>query len=175
MPTVSNLPIQDGTYRAQVGERTFDLRFEEGTLFLDDTPVSYAFEPLSDSYFALRLNGRSIPIVVEVQPNGTLRVTAQGRRAEVQVKDEQALLLERFGMASGASAAEREVRAPMPGLVLSVQVEAGQAVKNGDALLVLEAMKMENELRAPNDVVVASVHVKPGDAVGKNELLVAFE
>ncbi len=171
---MSTHPLPDGTYRAEVGDRTFDLRLEGGTLFIDDRPVSYSFEPLSDACFSLLLEGRSLPVVVEELPGGRLRVTARGRRAEVRVKDEQDLLLERFGMAGGSTAAEREVRAPMPGLVLSVQVEAGQTVRKGDTLLVLEAMKMENELRAPGEAVVASVHVAPGDAVGKNALLVTF-
>src|SRR5690606_37538113 len=82
---------------------------------------------------------------------------------------------ERFGMDTGASAAQREVRAPMPGLVLQVLVAPGDAVEEGQGLVVLEAMKMENELRAPAAGTVAAVHVAPGVAVGKNALLMEME
>src|SRR5690606_12508798 len=104
-----------------------------------------------------------------------VRVTVQNHVVETTVKDETALLLERFGMESGAGATQREVRAPMPGLVLQVLVAPGDAVEEGQGLVVLEAMKMENELRAAAAGAVAAVHVAPGAAVGKNELLMEID
>ena len=67
------------------------------------------------------------------------------------------------------------IRAPMPGRVVEVFVEAGDEVENGDVVLILEAMKMENELRSPGKAVVKSVNVKPGDSVAGNQLLVALD
>jgi pyruvate carboxylase subunit B len=63
----------------------------------------------------------------------------------------------------------------MPGLVLRVQVAAGQRVAEGGGLVVLEAMKMENELKAPATGVVKAVRVSPGEAVEKGQVLVEFE
>lgn len=63
------------------------------------------------------------------------------------------------------------VNAPMPGTILRVDVKAGQNVKSGDTLMVLEAMKMENEILAPKDGVVSSVAVKQGDSVQTGALL----
>ena len=63
----------------------------------------------------------------------------------------------------------------MPGLVVRVQVEAGQAVAAGTGMVVLEAMKMENELRAATAGTVRSVRVAPGEAVEKGQVLVEFE
>ena len=60
--------------------------------------------------------------------------------------------------ASAAPAAGEQICAPMPGNILAVNVTAGQAVKKGDMLMVLEAMKMENEIMCPRDGVVASVN-----------------
>ena len=119
--------------------------------------------------------GRSVPATVERAGDGRLRVTLRGRRVDVRVQDEQALLLERYGLAAADVQAEREVHAPMPGLVLKVLVEAGQTVEAGEGLLVLEAMKMENELRAPTAGVVGAVHVRSGEAVGKGALLLEME
>lgn len=57
------------------------------------------------------------------------------------------------------------VTAPMPGKILAVKANAGQAVKKGDVIMVLEAMKMENDIVAPQDGTVASINAAAGDAV----------
>ena len=66
------------------------------------------------------------------------------------------------------------VGAPMPGGVVMVSVKPGQAVKKGDPLVSIEAMKMESMLRAERDAVVKAIHVKPGDAVAAKDLLLEF-
>jgi len=66
------------------------------------------------------------------------------------------------------------VKAPMPGLVVRIEVAAGQPVAAGTGLVVVEAMKMENELRAPQPGVVATVHVEVGQAVEKGAPLVTL-
>lgn len=67
-----------------------------------------------------------------------------------------------------------KIESPMPGTIVSVNVTAGQAVKAGDILVVLEAMKMENEILAPQDGTVASVDVANGDSVNTGKLLVSL-
>ena len=66
------------------------------------------------------------------------------------------------------------VKAPMPGTIMKVNVAPGQAVKKGDVLCVLEAMKMENDISAPQDGVVASVNVQKGASVQSEEVLVTL-
>lgn len=166
-------------FRARLGDRSFDITLTagatEGAVAIDGRPVDVAFDPVGDATFALHVDGRSRTVHVAPAPDGRLRVTIDGRTVDVAVQDERALLMERFGLAAAETAGLREVRAPMPGLVLSVAVAPGQAVEAGSPLLVLEAMKMENELRAEAAGTVAAVHVGPGVAVGKNALLIEFE
>lgn len=76
--------------------------------------------------------------------------------------------------ASGGGGRDK-MTAPMPGVILSVDVAAGATVKRGDPLMVLEAMKMKNELKAPRDGVIAEVYVAPGAQVKYGEFLVRFE
>ncbi|MBQ8343803.1 MAG: biotin/lipoyl-binding protein [Clostridia bacterium] len=70
-----------------------------------------------------------------------------------------------------AAAGATTVSAPMPGTILKVNVSNGQAVKKGDVLMVLEAMKMENEIMAPNDGTVSSVNVNAGASVEAGAVL----
>lgn len=74
-----------------------------------------------------------------------------------------------------APAAGEQICAPMPGNILAVNVTAGQAVKKGDVLMVLEAMKMENEIMCPRDGVVASVNTSKGASVESGTLLCVLQ
>ncbi len=67
------------------------------------------------------------------------------------------------------------VFAPVPGKIVDVKVKAGDSVKEGDLIVILEAMKMENELHAPKSAIIAAVLVNKGDQTSKGQLLVAFE
>lgn len=73
-----------------------------------------------------------------------------------------------------ANAAGEKIAAPMPGTIVSVNVAANQAVKAGDVLVVLEAMKMENEIKAPSDGTVTSVAVSKGESVDTGATLVTL-
>lgn len=76
--------------------------------------------------------------------------------------------------AAPAAAGAVAVNAPMPGTILEVKTNPGAAVKAGDVLVILEAMKMENEIVAPQDGTVASVNVKKGDSVNSGDVLVSL-
>ncbi len=94
---------------------------------------------------------------------------------EVKISNELDLLIEDMGLSLAEASVVNDIKAPMPGLILKVQVKEGQEVKKGDYLLVLEAMKMENTLSAPRDGVVKTVAVEKGAKVDKNQLLIEME
>ncbi|MEO0559994.1 MAG: acetyl-CoA carboxylase biotin carboxyl carrier protein subunit [Bacteroidota bacterium] len=158
----------------RTGDLSLSLDIQDGSLHVDGQPVDARISQISEHSVLLVLDGR--PHVLTLQRDGsTAHVTQGGTDVEVTVKTETDLLLERFGLDAGDSAAEREIRAPMPGLVLRVLAEPGQTVVAGQGLVVLEAMKMENELKAPADGTIAAVYTEAGAAVGKNDLLVELE
>ena len=97
-----------------------------------------------------------------------------GQRVELHAKDRFDLLLERLGMSNAAATKVNELKAPMPGLIVDIRVQPGQAVLKGDPLLVLEAMKMENILKAPADGTVNNIKVTLRDNVQKGQVLVQF-
>lgn len=169
------MDASDGhVYRALVDDRAFDIAIQDDQLVVDGEPRDYTFEVLREGYVSMIVDGQSLPVSVEPTGADTLRVTIDGRRTEVKVKDERDLLVEEFGLGDD-EAAGGEVRAPMPGLVLDVLVEEGDEVGTNEGLLVLEAMKMENELKAPSGGIVTAIHATSGDAVDKEALLIEIE
>ena len=113
------------------------------------------------------------------------KVTLNGRTYEVEVEAGKAMLLDEYEAivptaapaapaAAPAPVAGEAVTAPMPGNILKVNVTAGQAVKEGDVLVVLEAMKMENEILAPKACTVKQVLVSKGSTVDTGATLVVL-
>ncbi len=102
-------------------------------------------------------------------------IKVNGDKYKFSVKDKFDELLKSLGMDNLASAKVSDLKAPMPGLVLEIDVEVGQSVQKGDALLILEAMKMENVIKSPADGVIKKIAVNKGDAVEKNQVLLNFE
>ena len=80
-----------------------------------------------------------------------------------------------MGFEVGLAKQINAIKAPMPGLILEINVDVGQSVKENDNLLILTAMKMENSFLSPRDGVIKSIAVKVGDSVVKGELLIEFE
>lgn len=100
----------------------------------------------------------------------------RGRAFRVEVADERNWRLRRTrGDGTSPAAGLQPVRAPMPGLVLRVDVEEGQKVAEGQGLLIVEAMKMENELRAPAAGRVGRVRAAAGESVRRGDVLIEFE
>ena len=122
------------------------------------------------------------------------KVTLNGRTYEVEVEHGKAMLIDEYAANAPAAApvaapaaapaapaaapvvtAKGEtVNAPMPGTILKVNVSAGQAVKAGDVLCVLEAMKMENDIKAPRDGQIAQVVAAKGSTVDTGAVLVVL-
>ena len=94
---------------------------------------------------------------------------------QAAVKDKFDLLLEKMGMSDKGTKQAGALKSPMPGKVLRIDVEVGQTVKKGDAILILEAMKMENAIKAPGEGTVKSILIKTGDALEKGVVMVEFE
>ena len=109
------------------------------------------------------------------------KVTLNGRTYEVEVEAGKAMLLDEYeAVVPSAPAAPvvtgsgEAVNAPMPGNILKVNVTAGQAVKEGEVLVILEAMKMENEIMAPKSGTVAQVLVQKGATVDTDAPMVVL-
>lgn len=105
----------------------------------------------------------------------TFHFIINGGHYNVKLEDQFDQIANKLGLLTQNSVKVKEIKAPMPGLVLEVQVAPGQSVSKGEPLVILEAMKMENILRAPGDAVVQKVLIEKGKPVDKNQLLIVME
>ena len=135
--------------------------------------MSAALEPLPGTpLIVLTLDGRPATLPLERQGRGRWVVSVHGERHELEVVDERTRHIRSLAGPGTTVAAGGVIRAPMPGLVVRLQVEVGQRVAAGTPVAILEAMKMENQLKAPAAGVVRAIHVRPGDAVEKGKGLI---
>lgn len=107
--------------------------------------------------------------------NRSYTIKVNGNKYQVDIKTELDQLIKDMGLKLAAATQENEVHAPMPGLILSVDVSVGDNVEQGQVLCVLEAMKMENALTAPADGVIKSIEIEQGQTVEKNALLIELD
>jgi biotin carboxyl carrier protein len=98
-----------------------------------------------------------------------------GYRFDIEALDERTRAIRDLSAANATPTGPAPVLAPMPGLIVRVNVRPGDVVEAGQGVIVMEAMKMENELRATSAGTVKRVEVTPGTAVEKGTLLVALE
>ncbi len=105
----------------------------------------------------------------------TMVLNVNGNEYEISIKDKNDLLLQQLGISVKTSSAIQLLKAPMPGLIINVSVNAGDEVKKGDTLLILEAMKMENVIKSPRDGKIKKVNVELRKAVEKNQVMLEFE
>jgi len=123
----------------------------------------------------VRIGHRNHSVSVQSLEGGRWDIRLDGVADQWSVHGLRETLMERMGIEEGADATSKDLRAPMPGKVLEVLVQEGQSVEEGEAMLVLEAMKMENVLRAGAAGVVSVIGVEAGNAVEKEAVLISME
>jgi len=141
-------------YSVRLGDRTVDVE-------VDGTRVT--------------MGGETLDVQLAALPGTPLRhLLVGGASWTVAVQPGEGPGRWALGAPRAGPGESRTVKAPMPGLVVRIEVAAGQPVLAGAGLVVVEAMKMENELRAPHSGVVATVHVAVGQAVERGAPLVTL-
>lgn len=155
---------------------TWQVVLEKNQIFLNNTPFTWDLLPIGPSTFHILKDGRSYTaeLLEADTETKTFRLKINGNIHTLQVQDQMDLLLDKLGMSQALTHTLNDIKAPMPGLILDIKVEPGQAVKKGDPVLVLEAMKMENIIKSPGDGVVSQVKVNVRQNVEKNQVLVVF-
>ena len=161
-------------YFVKIGSQTIEVEVDGDRVLVGGEAIDAQLAPLPGTpLYHLLLGGESWTVAAQpLEGDGRWAMGVVGERVEVAVQDERARAMEALTGTAPGGAGPVVVRAPMPGLVVRVEVADGQRVDAGAGLVVVEAMKMENELRAPRAGVVQTVHVAVGQAVEKGMPLV---
>ena len=149
---------------------------QTGKLLLNGTPVEIDLLKTSEASYHIIKNNRSYNAeVINVdRANKLITVKVNNSVFTIELTDRYDELMTKLGFDKAKSIKPNDIKAPMPGLVKDIFVTEGQQLKEGDAVLILEAMKMENVLKAPADTIVKSIKVEKGVTVEKNEVIVVL-
>jgi biotin carboxyl carrier protein len=146
---------------------------DEHHITVDGVDYEIDFESVSEqTVYSLLANNYSYEALVYESEEGW-QVLLHGSQYVLQVEDERERRL-RASLGGGPPEnVDFHLRAPMPGLIVTVPVSEGQMVEKGDVLVVLESMKMQNQLKSPRSGKVSRVQIKPGDSVEQRDTLLS--
>lgn len=164
-------------YHVTLGDDRIEVVIEGDDVSIDGRRLrAHLDEAGGGAAYSLSVGGRVYPIVARRgSGRGTFDIALEGHRFVVEALDARAKAIRALAGAGGKAAGPGHLMAPMPGMIVRVNVVAGETVQPGQGLVVMEAMKMENELRASAPATVRRVAVSPGSAVEKGALLLEME
>jgi biotin carboxyl carrier protein len=164
-------------YFVTIGEETHEVEIDGETVVLNAERVRARLDALDGTPVLLLSIGNSVHRVL-AEPDGErghYALSIDGYRVAVEAIDERSRAIRDLSGASSRKSGPTHVVAPMPGMIVRINVEEGDTVQAGQGLIVMEAMKMENELRATSGGTVRKLLVSPGSAVEKGAILLEME
>ena len=160
-------------YHVTIVGRTRVVELGGGGISVDGEPVDVDFARVEGGPIrSLLVDGSSHRLAARRVGKETWDLHIRGRRLRADVVDERTRVIREITGAGSGPVGPRPIVAPMPGMVVRVEVSEGDHVEAGQGIVIVEAMKMENELKVETDAVVTRVHVSEGQAVEKDQLLV---
>lgn len=162
-------------YKVSIKDREFDIVNGEA-LFVDGVKKDVKFTFSGKGSLQVVVNGQSHEADLVSLDKEARKVTLriEGKKMTAQIKEPVDLLFEQLGMKQTLVKKVNDLKAPMPGLIVKLLVAVGDTVKQGEPLLILEAMKMENVFKAAADVTIKEIKVSEKQSVEKGQLLMLF-
>jgi biotin carboxyl carrier protein len=164
-------------YFVRVGDSELELSLEGSEVQIDGSTTIARLADVEGTPVRMLTVGDEVHRIVvrPAGPRGRYTIWVDGFRHEVEALDERMRAIRELAGASAGPAGPAPLVAPMPGMIVRVNVQVGDRVHPGQGLVVMEAMKMENELRAQAEATVKAVLAQPGSAVEKGALLLELE
>lgn len=161
-------------YITTIDERQFTVEIiDEKHVSVDGKVYEIDFESVAGQpVYSLIVNGRSHESYI-YPGDDNWQVLLRGRLYPAVVEDEREKRLRAAAGGNVAETGEFHLRAPMPGLVVTIPVTEGEEVKKGQVILILESMKMQNELKSPRDGTIGRIRVRSGESVEQKQTLLS--
>ena len=148
----------------------------DNQIYYQNSPLNWNLQKTGEKTFLITKNNKTFKAEILSVDYELKEVSLKVDKTiyNIALKDKMDLLLKQMGIDNLNTAKVNDIKAPMPGLILEILVKPGDAVKKGDKLFILEAMKMENVLKSPGEGTISTVEVKQGDSVEKSHILIKF-
>jgi len=161
-------------YVTTIGEREYLVELvDDHHVSVDGVLYEIDFERVGDQpVYSMLVDGNSYDALVYPEDD-VWQVVFQAHLYTASVEDEREKRLRASMGGASQEHSEYQLKAPMPGMVVAVPVQAGQEIQKGDVLVILESMKMQNELKSPRSGSVSRIRVAPGDRVEQKETLLS--
>jgi biotin carboxyl carrier protein len=140
-------------------------------ILIDDQKIEYELILLNSHTYLLKINDQFFEISVDKTGNGKYSLLIDGNQYETIIRTALQEKVSELLQQKNTIHSKTEVRAPMPGMILKIKKDINDKVKQGETILILEAMKMENDLRSPRSGILSEIMTKEGSAVEKGTVL----
>ena len=165
-------------YIAKIANKEFQINLEDRgdqvvAIINGETIPSQLNEIDGSHVYSALIGNRSLEIEIRHNEEG-YQIFHKGNTLEYFVEDERTARLKQSMSQVVSHKIDQELKAPMPGLVVAIEVEPGQKINKGDGLVIIEAMKMENEIKALFESTIIEIKVQERQAVEKGQVLVVF-
>jgi len=148
---------------------------DERHVIINGRKLTVDFNPVvGQPVYSILVDGKSLEGFV-YPDEGEWEVLLMGRQYQVLVEDEREKRLKAAAGGGVSDTGEYHLKAPMPGMVVSVLVDEGQEVEQGQVMLILESMKMQNELKTPRAGTVSRIRIKAGESVEQRQTLLSVQ
>lgn len=167
-------------YSVEINKKEYNIRFDKKSKNkgkINDKNFALDLIEIGKNNYHVLYNNKSYNINASDINFETkeLMITVNNIKHKIRVRTELDNLLKKLGLHDAENLKDKDLKAPMPGLIVEVLVNKGDKINKGENLIILEAMKMENNLKANDDVIIKKVVAKKGKAVEKNDVLIIFE
>lgn len=164
-------------HQIKIGTHSLELDVTREKITNHEGEVAFTVIRKDEKEAVIQLNNKifTIRIISEDEDGKTVKASINGKTTHAEIKNQTDLLLEKMGGNGASSASAKNIKAPMPGLIVKINSKIGQPVEKGDVLLNFEAMKMENQLKSPGKGIIKNILVKEGDKIEKGQLLIEME
>ncbi len=163
-------------YFVTIGDRTLEVELGPDGVRVEGEEVEADLVEVDGTEVrSLLLGGASHRVLARRKGQGLWGLHLPGRHLKARVLDERRKVIEEMTGEGEVPRGPTVLKAPMPGLVVRVEVEEGMEIEEGTGLVIVEAMKMENELKSPGAVRIGRISVHEGEAVEKDQTLMELE